>query len=423
MAAELFLLLLPSGHVLLFTIVGAVATGADAALGAFLVLWFADLALRSDLRRGLLRVVRGERVERLPPRRYLLGIGLLLAFAAWVAVSGRWGPNGEYALVKGLGTGALGLGAAALATSGIGWRQATLAWLGGAALAMVLTVVLALGSPAMAARAYYGGAGAQGMPFLRLSGPFSHPTLFGDYLVVSLILLWSVWPEVKARFHRLGIALAVALAGTLALTASTALIGGGVAAFVLGRRAARGGAWLAGRALQAVGAAVSVVTFLGVMLNLEIHVNGLDVMTAGIRPAIWRSSLSIVAANPLLGVGASPVLARVADPLQGGALVLRDAHDAYLSVWGQFGLVGLVLAAGGMVLAVGGALEVLPRSRVRTAVGVAFLAVAVNAFFAASEGVRHLWVLLGMAGVAAGMGWSASDPPAQGAPVSSRPSA
>lgn len=400
MAAELFLLLLPSGHVLLFSIFGAVATGADAALGALLVLWSADLLIRKEFRSELFQAVRGGEVEGMPPRRYLAGLGLLVAFSAWVAASGSWGFHPQYALAKGVGMGALALGAAAIATSGIDRRRALAAWLGGAALAVLLTAVLALGSPQVATRVYYGGSGVHGLPFPRLSGPFPHPNLFGDYLVVSLILLWGMWPHLGARLHRAGVALAAALGVTLGLTASTALIGGGVAAFVLGGRSARDGARVMGRGLQALGVVVAVVTCLGVLLNLEVRVNGMELVTAGIRPAIWRSSLAAVMAAPVLGVGASPYLARAADPLQGGAVSLWDAHNAYLSVLGQFGVVGLLLVGGGVWLVVSSVWRAAARSRFRFAVLTAIGAAAVNGLFSASEDMRHLWVLLGLAGLA-----------------------
>lgn len=60
-------------------------------------------------------------------------------------------------------------------------------------------------------------------------------------------------------------------------------------------------------------------------------------------------------------------------------------------------------------LAVAGALgrrpwEVAGASRVRRALGLALVAVAVGALFMAREDLRHVWVLMGMVGVAVGEG-------------------
>ena len=50
-----------------------------------------------------------------------------------------------------------------------------------------------LGPEALQARVLYGGGSIQGLPMPRVSGPFPHPNMFGDYLVVSGAIFWTRW--------------------------------------------------------------------------------------------------------------------------------------------------------------------------------------------------------------------------------------
>jgi len=156
------------------------------------------------------------------------------------------------------------------------------------------------------------GMGLLGLPFPRISGPFLHPNMMGDYLIVSGLLL----------------------------AASAAWVGAGVATALL-------------------------------IHPLDLHVLGLELTTGAIRPSIGRSSLAPFLSSPLGGVGAAPFLGEAADRLQGGAVGLWDAHDAYRSILSRFGLVG------------GGVL-------------------AVDALLLAGEDLRRVWGLAGVVGVLGG---------------------
>lgn len=405
LAAELLLMLLPIGHLVLLPVAGAAATGADVALLVLLVVWCAERAAHLERATSIARVFSGGSADGLPPRRYLTGLAVLAVFGLWAGLSGSWGFHVPYALAKGAATVALALGAGALATSGIGWRQAVDAWLAGAALALGATAILGLtGAGAVGAVAARGGWGVAGLSFPRLTGPFPHPEMFGDYLVITAILLWALWPTLEGRAHAAGLALAGAVAAGLLLTASAAWVGGGVAAVVLGGRASRRGRPVWGVVIAAVGVLVSVAVAIALVVPLDLHVGSVHVATAALRPGIWKESLLALAVGPIRGVGAAPFLARVPDPLAGMAPALWDAHNAYLSVLGQFGLIGFLLAGAGFWLVVSGVRRAAPPSRERTAVLVALLAVAVHAMFMASEDLRHAWMLVGLAGVVAAQG-------------------
>ncbi|RMH16002.1 MAG: O-antigen ligase domain-containing protein [Gemmatimonadetes bacterium] len=126
---------------------------------------------------------------------------------------------------------------------------------------------------------------------------------------------------------------------------------------------------------------------------------GEGVATNGIRPDIWRSAFEAVREAPVAGVGAAPFLARAADPVAGGDPVLWDAHNVYLSVWGQFGLVGVVLLFGGALLIVR---ELFRQgaSQSHIALAAALIAVALHGLAIASEDFRHVWALLALAALA-----------------------
>lgn len=410
-AAQLYLVLFPLGHLVFLPVAGAMAAAGDVLLLVLLTAWALDLLARAEAWEGIRASVSGQVVAGVPGRRFMLGMLLLLGFAAWVGASGWWGFHPRYAVAKAVGLGALGLGALALAASGIGWRRAADAWLVGTGLAVAVTLAVGLAGPdALGARVIHGGSGVQGLPFPRVSGPFLHPNMFGDYLVVSALLLWGRWPDYRGRARLAALALAAASALFLALTASTALVGGGVAAAWLGRRWAADGVRGAGTALRVAGLAVAVTTAVLVLVPLDFGVAGLELATGGIRPAIWGGALRAVVESPLLGVGAAPYVAEARDPLLGGALGLYDAHNAVLSVLGQFGAVGAALAGAGAWLVVSGALGAgqgdeaaggaAPHGRARAALGFAVLAVTVNSLLLASEDLRHVWALLGVLGAA-----------------------
>lgn len=400
LAAELYLLLLPAGHLLYVQVAGAWATAADLMLLPLLVVTALELLASAERGEALVAAFRGESVG-LPSRGYLVGILVLVAFGGWVALSGNWGFHPRYAVVKGLGIGVLALGAGAIAVSGIGWRRAADAWLGGAAVALVLTLVFGiLGPEVLRDRVLYEGGGVLGLPFPRISGPLLHPNMMGDYLVVTGVLLWGRWPEFSESGRRWAGGLAAAVAVGLFLTASTAWIAAGVVLVLVGR-GARGEAdgSRRGMVLGAGGALLAGVTLVAVLVPLDLSFAGLDVATSGIRPRIWQGALSAFFDAPLLGVGAAPFLAEAVDPLDpASGIGLWDAHNAYLSILGQFGVVGALLVGFGVWKVMGEA-RVAGSQRAAMAVRLALIAVGIHAVFMASEDLRHVWVLMGLVGV------------------------
>ena len=396
LTAEVYLALLPASQILALFVAGAVASAADGALVALVLVGGAQLVSRREW----------EAPGSVGSRPVLTALLLLAAYGVWVGLSALWGPHPGYAGAKAVGVVGLAAGTAVLALGRVPWGRLADAWLVGAALALLLALLgWALGPDALRARVLYGGGAVEGLPLPRVRGPFLHPSMAGDYWAVTGALLWARWPDLHGARRALGVALAAALGLALLLTVSTAWIGAGVGLLLLARsrRVGRAG----GVAFRLGGLALVAVGLAGALVPLSLEVGPVTVRTGAIRPTIWASSLAAVAEAPLTGVGAAPYLAQAPDPLDAGVAALWDAHNAYLSLLGQFGPMGLALALGGALL-LARALVRTPPSRVRTGLLAALAAVAAHAVFAASEDFRHVWALLGVAGAWVGEGEEAA---------------
>ena len=282
----------------------------------------------------------------------------------------------------------------------------------------------------------------------------------GDYLVVSGALLWARWPALRRSGPEstpprvpswLLWAGTLSYALALALTLSSAWVAAGILLLLWGRR---GGSLL----LRAVGGLVAATIFAALVFPLRIGFGPFQVITSGIRPTIWEDAVRAFFSSPVMGVGAAPVLADAVDPVDPeSGLQLWDAHNAYLSVLGQFGLVGFLLVAGAVFLVVRSLIRARRRGsamvtrrdregldrrggresrgegdgqegregrgarrepaasgpflldRARRGVLGAFLAVGVHGLVIAGEDFRHWWALVALAGLAVGGAWD-SEP-------------
>ncbi len=343
-------------------------------------------------------------------------IAALLLTAGWVAASGSWGASPVYALSKGLAVVGWGGVVMGLAGSGLALPRAVRFWVLGTALLLLGSLLVLVLWPE--AGLYIGGASIGGLP--RFRGVLGHPNLLGDYLSVSLILmvgLIGVSGRGKGALMLMATLTALALLGTV----TTAWMGTGVVLAWAAWRAS-GDRWGTGRrtALIVLGVGLAVTTGAGVLRPLSIGLGDSSVVTSGLRPAIWQSASWAPRLSPIRGVGAAPYLAEAADPLgQSGALVLWDAHSTPLSILGQFGVVGAMLylwlvaellGVGGRIRSLaseGGAAQVASRliptrsTPLEAAVWLALWAASIHALVTSSEDFRHLWLLIGLAGLQA----------------------
>ena len=99
-------------------------------------------------------------------------------------------------------------------------------------------------------------------------------------------------------------------------------------------------------------------------------------------------------------------MAVAADPLDvTSAAGSWDAHNVYLSIVGQFGLVGAALL-GGAVAVLTWTLVRAGATRKQAVLLVALLAAGIHGVAAANEEFRHLWALLGLIGLAGVPQWA-----------------
>lgn len=402
-ASYAYLALLPVGHLWGTQISGASANFADVFLLMLLsvaAVEFLRIGSRS-LRAGVVDLLRGVQV-------FHLAAVLLCFFALYVALGSAWAPDARHAQLKGGAYFAMALGAVSILWSGAEFGKAADAWLVGAVLALaILWIPLLVGSESLRESVILAGGGVQGLPFPRLRGPFPHPNLFGDYLLVSGALLWARWPDRAGPRRWASMIGAGVLFLTLVMTASSAWVGAGVLLIALGlsQMRQRGGGPLKFKrpqpvAISLVGVVLFVATLWGLVAHVDMTVGGVAITTDGVRPAIWVSTLETIREAPLAGVGATPSLASVPDVAEvGGTMREWDAHNTYLSLLGQFGLVGfgLLMTALGLLV-----WELIRQgtSRAHLALVAAMIAVAVHGMFIASEDFRHLWAFLGLLGLA-----------------------
>ncbi len=402
-AAYVYLAALPLGHLWEAQIYGASANLSDVLLLVLLGVAGAEL-LRLGVRNmgaGVIELRRGVQV-------FHLAAVLLCFFALYVALGSAWAADPTYAQLKGGAYFAMALGAVAILWSGAEFGKAADAWLVGLVLALaVLWIPVLVGPEAWAESMVYQGGGVHGLPFPRPRGPFPHPNMFGDYLMVSGALLWARWPDRPGARRWASMVGGGVLLFTLALMTTSAWVGVGVLLIALGlsQMRQRGGGPLRFKrpqpvAISLAGVVLVVGSFWGLVAPLDLSTPAFSITTDGLRPAIWVSTLETVREAPFTGVGATPALASVpAVGEVGSPLRMWDAHNVYLSLLGQFGLVGfgLLMTALGLLV-----MELFRQvsSRGHMALAAAVIAVAVHGMFVASEDFRHLWAFIGLIGLA-----------------------
>ncbi len=290
-------------------------------------------------------------------------------------------------------------------------RRAVLAWLAGTGLVCVVGVVsLALfawdpAHPWLDLVRYRFGTLPPGS-YPRLSLTFLNANMLCNYLTVSLCLLLA------ARHLRWlsGPVFALLLSGTLIaalFTFSPGLAGivlaGGLWAWLLWRERRRGIARLS--LLAGLGAALlslPAMAFTPILHQTApylIELPGLTLAPSG-RLMIWTEAVRNFLADPLIGrgIGQDAVLVRYQDP-EGNLQRLTDAHNSFLSIAVQSGLLGLAALTAIVAYAVPATVRPRPE-QVRTlqlALGLAFLnGMAIQGLGGSFEDARHLWVLFGL---------------------------
>ncbi len=286
-----YLVVLPVGHLFAMPVNGTLARGSDVFLALVLLAGILDLGRASGP-----YFTGGERFPMLPGRRaFHIAALFMMAFSAWVALGALWGFNPTYAVTKGLAFAALGMGALAIVWCGAAWGKAADAWLLGTLICLVVTWVgVLLGSDGLQTRLLYDGGSVRGLPVPRVSGPFPHPNMFGDFLVVSGAILWARWETLRERWGWGAIATVWLVAGTLVMTVSSAWLGAGVLLTAMGllNMRQRDGRLLvqSQRPVPVIfvvaGVILFTMTLAGLLIPMSVEVAGLSITGSGIRPTI-----------------------------------------------------------------------------------------------------------------------------------------
>ena len=320
-AALAYVVVLPIGQLLRFPVNGTVVTASDWFLGVVILAGVVELSRMSG---HYLRNHGGD-LPLLPGMgTFHFAAPLFMAFSAWVALGVVWGAYPDYAAAKGLTFAALALGALAILHGGADWGRVADAWILGTVLCLCVTWVGALVGPEVVrSQVIFGSESIRGPPVPRMSGPFVYPNVFGEYLVVSAALLWARWTGVRRKWGRGASVVAWVLAVTLLLTSSSAWLAAGVLMISFGlltiRR--RQGRPTLDRKRPAPflflfgGVVLFTVTLAGLVVPLGVDIAGLSIAGSGLRPIIWASAWDAVKDALIGGVGASPYLATIADPL------------------------------------------------------------------------------------------------------------
>ena len=243
-------------------------------------------------------------------------------------------------------------------------------------------------------------------PYPRLQLTFDYPAMMANYLALALMMV-----ILAQRLGWIGTRLALLLGGGILVSALFALTPGfggllvmlGVWIWNRNRRTALGGAALtlavAAGVLEV--AVASVTPILHRTAPFVIHVPGLALPLApSVRLLAWIDAARNFIAHPLVGrgIGVDAVHVPYASP-EGGFGIVTDAHDMFLSLAAQAGIVGVV----GIAALVIYAFRRMARGNdVVFGLALAFLSgLVVQGLVGSFEDARHLWLAYGLLLVAA----------------------
>jgi O-antigen ligase len=254
----------------------------------------------------------------------------------------------------------------------------------------------------------------------RLRMTFLNANMACNYLTVSLVILFIVWRlGWIARNHFLLVLAGMAIAAAFTLSPGLGGIGLAAALWMWMRKRGSGAAPVLLAAGLFVGllfvVAMAVTPIAHPTAPFSMHVFGVELYPAG-RLMIWMDALRNFLADPLLGRGIGAESVRVPYQSPSGHLQrLTDAHNTFLNIAVQCGLVGLtaLLAILGYVWKRSAPfrLSAADPNTARTGLGLAFLiAFAYEGLGGSFEDARHLWVLFGLF-LASGRLAEATDPP------------
>ena len=212
-------------------------------------------------------------------------------------------------------------------------------------------------------------------PYPRVTSFFLSPNMLCDYLIVGAALAWH-------RGYRRFLA---GIVGASLFTFSSGLGGMALSLGLLARRF---------QGAISIGLMVALLSLAAILVSPTALLEG-DLEASG-RVLTWKAALHDWGAHPLTGAGPGATTIHVVyDAPSGATLTWKNAHNVWLSVASQTGVLGLVALLVLIFHTLRKAPSRLPglRDALKAAVVGAWL---VHGLSGSLEDSRHLWVLLGL---------------------------
>lgn len=326
----------------------------------------------------------------------------VLAYLAASALSAAWSIDIRSSAIKLAGTTYLcGLGWLTFqhASTPRGLRRVTTAW--------CLGTAITIGAAAVGVVLFYAGVTGAANPFLYPFGslpPGPYPRVMALFLNANALCTYAAASAM--------IALSATAAGDLPAWAGRLLFAGSVATAVLTVSPVIGGLllalalWYAAALRPRRPLAARYLSVLGGLAALA-FLAATTVSPTGEGPSsrvmVWNEAWQVFLQNPLLGIGLGEEVAHVHYLNASGELeYLTDAHNLWLSILAQQGLVGAAAFALVIALLIWPAERLSPsgepRAVRRSGLVLGLLAGVLYAGLSgAFEDTRHVWVLMGLA--------------------------
>lgn len=241
----------------------------------------------------------------------------------------------------------------------------------------------------------------------RLEGLFSYPAILCNFLAVTWMFSLALWSIGSLRTRGFWLfAAALFIVDAFALTPG---LGGIflVTGYFLQEKLKAGSKQIFGRLAFVSGLLIAAAFLFVTSVTLFSNDTSGTRIAQSIEPSArvhaWQTSFGTFSDNPVLGRGVGMPIANAefTDP-SGSTRFLTDAHNTYLSVLGETGLLGFLTFMSIICFVTMTLFRWQPESESYKTIKLCLLLAMLDAFFYQSltgsyEDTRHLWILFGLA--------------------------
>ena len=310
-------------------------------------------------------------------------------------------------------------------------RRAFHAWLGGAGVVLTLSglgiIAFYMGSTDpdinIVVHPIYGSLPAG--PYPRIEGLFAYPAMFSNFLgitwMIAIACTLNGWLT-ERNLCIFGVLLIIVNAFTLTPGIGGIFLSTGILLFLIKKVEApiAAGSYLAAGIIAAVLflAAASFTLFSFEQSGVRLPLADGEVR-ASHRAMAWSTGLQTFLQFPILGKGVGlPVSEAIYTDPNGNNQLLTDAHNTYVSVLAETGLVGAAAFFGMLFFVVLKLVQSVPKARW---VYICLLLALIDAVFyqgltGSYEDARHLWVVIGIAAAMGSDAFSTEEKSAETSP-------